>query len=239
MNAPSDLRYAVHELLGIHLSPQQIESFDWYARELIDWNKRFNLTAITDAQGIEVKHFLDSLTCMLVMGPRATGSMVDVGTGAGFPSLPIKIVNPRLNVTLVESVGKKTSFCRHVVRRLGLKGVDVLHARAEQIGKLEAYREKFDWGVARAVAGLSSLAEYLLPLLRVGGWAIMQKGETGPAEVHQAEEALRMLGGRFDQMIPLELPRIVETRYLIAIEKVAATPPKYPRRAGMPTKRPL
>lgn len=239
MTATGRLQNAVHELLGIRLSAQQVKSFEWYARELMDWNARFNLTAITDPQGIEVKHFLDSLTCLLVMGPRATGDMVDVGTGAGFPGIPIKIVNPRIHVTLVESVGKKVEFCRHVAQSLGLKGLEVVQARAEDIGVRKPYREKYDWGVARAVAGLSPLAEYLLPLLRIGGWAIMQKGETGPAEVQRAEEALRILGGRFDQMIPLELPQVVETRYLIVIEKVAATPPKYPRRAGMPTKRPL
>ncbi len=142
-------------------------------------------------------------------------------------------------MTLVESVGKKADFCRHVVQSLGLTGIEVLHARAEEVGQSEGHRQEYRWALARAVAEMAALVEYLLPLLCIGGQAILQKGEMGPIEVNAAEDALRILGGQFKQMIPLELPGVVEPRYLIVVEKIAATPSKYPRRSGVPTKRPL
>lgn len=239
MTSRVGLPLAVRSMLGINMTAHQEDAFAWYASELVAWNQRVNLTAITDLQSIEVKHFLDSLTCMLVMGARPVGRVVDVGTGAGFPGLPLKIINPQLRMTLIESVGKKAAFCRHVVQSLGLEGVEVLHSRAERVGHLEGHRQVYDWALARAVAEMAALVEYLLPLLSIGGQAIIQKGETGPAEAHTAEGAIRILGGRFMQMIPLELPRVVEPRYLIVVEKIAATPSKYPRRPGVPTKRPL
>jgi 16S rRNA (guanine527-N7)-methyltransferase len=233
------LEHEARMLLGIQLSAGQLEAFAWYASELIAYNERYNLTAITDPQGIKAKHFLDSLTCLLVMGPTPTGKVIDVGTGAGFPGIPLKICCPQLQLTLVESIGKKLTFCRHVVDSLGLDGVSLVHDRAERVGHWPGYRQNYDWALARAVATMPALVEYLLPLLRVGGQAIIQKGETGPAEAHSADGALRILGGRVDQLIPLELPRVVETRYLVVVRKVAATPTKYPRRAGIPIKRPL
>jgi len=174
-----------------------------------------------------------------VLKPRPAERLVDIGTGAGFPGLPLKIVLPRLQVTLVEATGKKAEFCRHVVEGLGLEGITVVHARAEDVGQMPEHRAANDWAVARAVAAMPVLAEYLLPLVRLGGRAIAQKGETGPAEAHAAESALRLLGGRVQQLIPVELPRIPETRYLVVLEKTAATPPEYPRRAGMPARDPL
>jgi 16S rRNA (guanine527-N7)-methyltransferase len=144
-----------------------------------------------------------------------------------------------MKLTLVESIGKKIEFCRHVIQTLDLNGVELLHDRAENIGHADEHRQKYDWALARAVASMPVLVEYLLPLLHVGGKAVIQKGETGPVEAHAAEEALRILGGKLKQIIPLELPRVVEPRYLIVVEKSAATPPKYPRRVGIPAKRPL
>jgi len=226
-------------LLGLNLSVLQLKNFEWFASELAAWNQRFNLTAITDAQDIEIKHFLDSLTCLLAMLPKPFGKVVDVGTGAGFPGLPIKIIHPQVNLTLIESVGKKVEFCRHVVKSLGLKGVEVIHARVERVSHWPEHRQTYDWALARAVATTPVLIEYLLPLLRLGGRAVIQKGETGPAEVQAAEEALLILGGQIDQIIPLELPMVVETRYMIVVDKVAAAPEKYPRRPGIPAKRPL
>ncbi len=226
-------------LLGLKFGPQQLGSFDWYASELVEWDRRFNLTAITDSQGIEVKHFLDSLTCLQAMGPGPTGRVIDVGTGAGFPGIPLKIACPRLELTLVESIGKKVEFCRHVVRSLGLERVEIVHDRVERVGHQSEHRGVYDWALARAVASMPVLAEYLLPLLKLNGRAIIQKGETGPAEVHTAEGALRILGGRVDQLIPIELPTVVECRYLVVVIKNAATPDKYPRRPGIPAKRPL
>ncbi|UCF61355.1 MAG: 16S rRNA (guanine(527)-N(7))-methyltransferase RsmG [Anaerolineaceae bacterium] len=226
-------------LLGLQLTHRQLEAFDWYASELVEWDRRFNLTAVTDSQGIEVKHFLDSLTCLQAMGPRPAGRVVDVGTGGGFPGLPLKIVFPRLELTLVESIGKKVEFCRHVVRSLRLEGVEIVHDRVERVGHQPEHRGVYDWALARAVATMPVLVEYLLPLLKLGGRVVVQKGETGPAEVHTAEGALRILGGRVDQLIPIELPTVVECRYLVVVDKIAATPEKYPRRPGIPAKRPL
>jgi 16S rRNA (guanine527-N7)-methyltransferase len=221
------------------LNEHHLESFKIYASELIEWNERFNLTAITDPIDIEVKHFLDSLTCLRGIGLRPEGKLIDIGSGAGFPGLPLKITCPSLKVTLVESIGKKVEFCRHIVERLRLEAVEVFHDRAERLGHQDVHRQTYDWAVARAVAALPVLAEYDLPFLRLGGRAIIMKGETGPAEAHTAEGALQILGGRVAQLIPLELPQIVETRYLVLIDKVAATPVKYPRRPGIPEKRPL
>ena len=226
-------------LVGLSLTRAQLLAFERYAAELIAWNERFNLTAITDPESIESKHFLDSLSCLLVMGPRPGGRVIDVGTGAGFPGLPLKIAQPQLRLTLVESTGKKADFCQHVVSLLGLEGVEVVHARAEEVGHRPAHREAYDWALARAVAGLPVLVEYLLPFLRLGGKAIAQKGETGPAEAQGAERALSLLGGRINQVVPLELPGVAEPRFLVVMEKAALTPADYPRRAGVPSKRPL
>jgi 16S rRNA (guanine527-N7)-methyltransferase len=165
--------------------------------------------------------------------------VVDVGTGAGFPGLPLKIVLPRIRLTLVEATGKKADFCRHMVEVLGLDRVEVIHARAEEIGHRPEHREAYDWALARAVAVLPVLVEYLLPLLRIGGRAIAQKGEAGPAEAQAAEPALRLVGGRIRQVIPVELPGVAEPRFLVVMEKAARTPEGYPRRAGVPAKKPL
>jgi 16S rRNA (guanine527-N7)-methyltransferase len=205
----------------------------------MDWNERFNLTAITAPNEIEIKHFLDSLTCLLAMGKNPAGRLVDVGSGAGFPGLPLKIAVPSLQVTLVESVGKKANFCQHVVDELELGEIEVVNARAEEIGQDAAYRGANDWAVARAVAAMPVLVEYVLPLLKLGGKAVIQKGETGPAETHSAEAAIQILGGKVEGIRRLDLPRVVEARFLIVVAKVVATPEKYPRRPGMPAKRPL
>jgi 16S rRNA (guanine527-N7)-methyltransferase len=230
---------AAAAMLDLRLSARQRANFQTYAEELARWSRRFNLSAITDPYGIEIKHFLDSLTCLRVLGLACSGRLVDIGSGAGFPGLPLKIACPKLEVTLVEATGKKAEFCRHVIECLSLGGIDVEHARAEDFGRVAGRRQSYDWAVARAVAPLPTLTEYLLPMLKIGGRAVAQKGETGPSEAHEADEALRILGGRVSQLIPIELPGVAETRYLVVIDKLAATPAKYPRRAGMPLKRPL
>jgi len=225
--------------LGLRLSRTQLSALSLYERELVDWNTRFNLTAIRDPQEIHIKHFLDSLTCLLALRDSGSDRLVDVGTGAGFPGIPLKIIYPKMQVTLVESVGKKAEFCRHVVNILELRGVEVVQERAEALGQNPAYREQYDWAVARAVAILPVLAEYLLPLVRVGGGMLAMKGESGPVEAHSAERALRVLGGHLRQLLPVTLPGVAEERYLVVIDKVAATPPAYPRKVGIPAKRPL
>ena len=229
----------VHRQLGLRLTHAQHSALALYERELLDWNTHFNLTAIRDPQEIYIKHFLDSLTCLLAMREPLPGKLIDIGTGAGFPGIPLKIIVPKMQLTLVESVGKKAEFCRHVVKILDLQGVDVVQERVEVLGQQVNYRERYDWAVARAVAILPVLAEYLLPLVRVGGGMLAMKGESGPAEAHLAEHALRVLGGHLRQLTPVTLPGVAEERYLVIIDKVAATPSSYPRKVGVPSKRPL
>lgn len=234
-----ELVHHAQNQLGIHLSRAQVSALSLYERELIDWNTRFNLTAIRDPHEIHIKHFLDSLTCLLVMRDSSIERLIDVGSGAGFPGIPLKIVYPKMHLTLVESVGKKAEFCKHVVKMLDLHRVEVIQERAETLGQNPVYREQYDWAVARAVAILPVLSEYLLPLVRVGGRMLAMKGESGPAEAHSSERALRVLGGHLRQLVPVTLPGVAEERYLVVIDKVAAVPPKYPRKIGMPAKRPL
>ena len=229
----------LRSLVGIQLTMRQLAAFKKYEDVLLEWNKNINLTAIRDGEGIRNKHFLDSLTCMLAWRDRPPERLIDIGTGAGFPGIPLKIIMPRLQLTLVESVGKKLEFCRHMVEVLGLENVTCLQARAEELGLAREHREKYDWAVARAVANLPVLAEYLLPLVRVGGGMLAQKGETGPAEAHKADHAIHVLGGRIKQLIPVLLPGVTEERFLVVVDKVSATPPGYPRRVGLPAKRPI
>ncbi len=227
-------------LVRVQLTPTQVQQFRRYAAELAEWNERVNLTAITDPAAIEVRHFVDSLSCLLVMKPRqGSPRVVDVGTGAGFPGLPLKIAWPELQLTLVEATGKKVAFLRHIVDTLGLKGVVLINDRVESVGQMPDHRESYDWALARAVAGMRTLAEYLLPLAKIGGHVLAQKGESAPQEVREAEAAIHLLGGRLVRLTTVDLPTVVETHYLIDIEKVAATPPKYPRRPGVPSRQPL
>jgi 16S rRNA (guanine527-N7)-methyltransferase len=233
------LKQDIQNVIGIKLTTRQVAALEKYELELLSWNEKFNLTAIRDVEGIRAKHFLDSLTCLLAFRDNPPNRLIDIGTGAGFPGIPLKIVLPNLQLSLVESVGKKADFCRHIVQTLGLEKVDVLQSRAEELGQIPAHREKYDWAVARAVAGLPALVEYLLPLVRIGGSVLAQKGESGPAEAQSSERAMRLLGGHLRQVRQLALPGIVEDRYLIIIDKVAATPRQYPRRPGVPAKTPL
>jgi len=228
------------QILGLQLTPEQLIAFERYKKELIEWNNRFNLTAIRDESGIEIKHFLDSLTCILAFeSGNPPRSLIDVGTGAGFPGIPLKLIYPHLRLTLVESIQKKAGFCQHVVETLGLRQVTVLAERAEEVGQDSKHREAYDVATARAVAPMPTLVEYLLPLVRVGGMVVMQKGENAPAETQQSEKAIARLGGRLRKIIPISLPLVVEDRYLVVLDKVAQTPSAYPRRTGVPAKQPL
>jgi 16S rRNA (guanine527-N7)-methyltransferase len=236
------LAQAVKHLLNLELTPAQINSFRLYAQELAAWNEKFNLTAIKEPKDVEIKHFADSLSCLLAIRNTQHGlRIVDVGSGAGFPGVPLKIVCPDAKITLVESVGKKAKFLNHLVEKLELKNITVIQSRAEEIGHLAEHRERYDWAVARAVAVMPILLEYLLPLVKIGGKVLAQKGETAPAEAQakDAEKAARILGGTLDQIKQVELPTIVEPRYLVIFNKTAATPNRYPRRAGTPTKEPI
>ncbi|MCD6345272.1 MAG: 16S rRNA (guanine(527)-N(7))-methyltransferase RsmG [Anaerolineae bacterium] len=237
-----DLLIAGAKELRITLTPEHLAAFHVAYEELVSWNQKFNLTAITDYEGVQVRHFLDSLSCLSAMENRerlTNQRVIDVGAGAGFPGIPLKIVRPGIRLTLLEATEKKVNFLRHLIQRLGLRGVTVLRGRAEELGQATAHRERYDWAVARAVAEMPILAEYLLPLVKIGGRALAQKGEHAPAEVHRAEHAITQLGGHVRRLMPVELHGLAETRYLVLVDKVAVTADQYPRRPGIPSKRPL
>ena len=226
-------------LFNVHLTGRHILALATFERELMDWNQKFNLTAIRDVESIRTKHFLDSFSCVQAWKASPPLRLVDVGTGAVFPGIPLKILYPSMQLTLVESVGKKAKFCQHIVEVLGLENVKVIHARAEDLGQKMEHREVYDWAVARAVANLNVLSEYLLPLVKIGGTVLAQKGESGPVEAQSAEKAMKLLGGKLKKLIPVNLPGVADDRYLVLVDKVAATPPKYPRSAGVAAKMPL
>jgi 16S rRNA (guanine527-N7)-methyltransferase len=230
---------AAQKLFHIKITGLQVMSLITYEKELLAWNQKFNLTAIRDVESIRTKHFLDSFSCVLAWKARPPDRLIDVGTGAGFPGIPLKILYPNMELALVESVGKKAAFCEHIVNVLGLEDVEVIHARAEDIGQDTNLREEYDWAVARAVANLNVLSEYLIPLVKVGGHMLAQKGENAPTEAQSAEKAIEILGGKLEQLIPVNLPGVVDDRYLVVVEKIAATPPNYPRKPGVPAKQPL
>jgi 16S rRNA (guanine527-N7)-methyltransferase len=223
--------------LGIDLSPDQIDRFSRYADRLIEWNARFNLTAITEPREIVIKHFLDSLSATRSVPPAAR--VIDVGAGAGFPGLPIKIAWPAISLTLLEATRKKCEFLRAMIGELHLTNVFVVNARAEDAAHDPAHRESYDVAMARAVAEMPTLLEYLLPFVRIGGVAVAQKSKEAVNDVQHAEFAMTALGGRLKDIVSVRMPKLNEARYLVVIEKTAATPEKYPRRAGMPAKKPL
>lgn len=228
-----------HQLTGLQLSPRQFAALERYRQLLLEWNSVHNLTAIREPDEMRVKHFLDSISLALVLRSKTPERVVDVGTGAGFPGLVIKILYPQTQLTLVESISKKLEFCQLVVQALEMEGVTFLAERAEKVGHDPRHRESYDLAVARAVANLPVLAEYLLPLVRRGGLMIAMKGESAPAEAHSAEHAIQLLGGHLRRLLPVTLPGVVEQRYLVLIDKQAPTPDGYPRRTGIPNKRPL
>lgn len=223
--------------LGIDLSPEQIDRFSHYADRLIEWNARFNLTAITEPRQIVIKHFLDSLSAARSVPPASR--VIDVGAGAGFPGLPIKIARSDISLTLLETTSKKCKFLQAVVDELGLQNVWVVNERAEAAARGSAHRESYDVAIARAVAEMPTLLEYLLPFVRIGGVAVAQKSKEAVNDVQHAEFAMTALGGRLKDIVSVRVPELNEARYLVVIEKASATPGKYPRRAGMPAKRPL
>lgn len=224
--------------LGIRLTPREVELFQRYGRELAVWNRRINLSAISDAEGVLRKHFLDSLAILPYL-PEQAENLADVGSGAGFPGVPLKIARAELEVVLLESVGKKTEFLRHVVRALELSGVTVRQERAEAAGRDPALREAFAVVTGRAVAPLPVLAELALPLVRVGGVFLAPKGPAVQDELKAATRALAVLGGEVESVKEFELPYEAGRRSLVLVRKVAPTPAAYPRPAGRPAKRPL
>ncbi|MCP4361975.1 MAG: 16S rRNA (guanine(527)-N(7))-methyltransferase RsmG [Chloroflexi bacterium] len=224
---------------NLQLTGQQQTQFSMYLALLLEWNGRMNLTAVRKPEAIEQRHFLDALSCMTVMGDLNGRALIDVGTGAGFPGLPLKVAFPESKMTLVESVAKKCRFLEAVVSELGLSDVQVITERVELIGQQAAHRARYDWAVARGLAEMRVLAEYLLPLCRVGGTVLAQKGESAAGETVAAANAIHLLGGGKPTLYPVQIPGTTQTHHLVTVPKIANTPDKYPRRVGLPTKRPL
>jgi 16S rRNA (guanine527-N7)-methyltransferase len=230
--------------LGVELTAQQQAAFELYYEQLVEWNEKFNLTAITGYEEVQTRHFLDSLSCLLAEEVRRalgqTGArVIDVGSGAGFPGIPLKLLYPHVQLTLLEATGKKVIFLKHLVRQLGLEQAEAIHARAEELGRDPSHRESYDLALVRAVAELAVAAEYALPLCRVGGWAVALKGEAGEAEAQAARPAIALLGGGQSRLVPVDLPGLPGERCLVIIQKDRPTPPAYPRRPGLPARRRL
>ena len=230
--------------LGLRLTAAQQAAFQLYYEDLVAWNQRFNLTAITEYEQVQIRHFLDSLSCLLAEETRQAlnqpqSRLLDVGTGAGFPGIPLKLVCPDARLTLLEATGKKVGFLEHVVAHLNLQQVTVIKGRAEELAHEPAHREQYNLVLARAVAELPVVVEYTLPFCRLGGWVVAQKGEAGAAEAWTARRAITLLGGELRRVAPVELPGLPEDRSLVIIQKTTPTPETFPRRPGIPSKRPL
>ncbi|MET1248391.1 MULTISPECIES: 16S rRNA (guanine(527)-N(7))-methyltransferase RsmG [Sporolactobacillus] len=224
---------------NIHLSETQSRQFQLYYEMLIEWNNKMNLTAITDQKEVIIKHFFDSLTPCFYFSLQGTQTLCDVGSGAGFPGIPMKILFPKLKLTIVDSLKKRLTFLQAVVDQLGLDDVTLCHDRAEDFARRADIRESFDLVTARAVAKLSVLSEYCLPLVHLGGSFIALKGSNADTEVEQARDAIAQLGGKLIRTISLDLPENSGKRSLVRIDKTAPTPRKYPRKPGVPMKNPL
>jgi 16S rRNA (guanine527-N7)-methyltransferase len=222
--------------LGIQLSDKQIEQFSVYADLLIEWNEKVNLTSITDPEEIVVKHFIDSLTLNeFVQGQ----SLADIGTGAGFPGVPLKILRPELEIYLVDSLAKRLDFLKVVIDSLNLKGVETVHSRAEDFGRNSKYRDRFDRVTSRAVARLPILLEYAVPILKCNGYFLAAKGSLADEEVNESQKALKILGAEIKNIARFNLGQEAENRAIVVIEKMTQTPKEYPRKAGTPSKKPL
>lgn len=224
--------------LHINLSDEQADAFVKYYEMLVLWNKKINLTSITDFHEVVLKHFVDSLSIVYIFDMNTDAALVDMGTGAGFPGIPLKIAFPRLKVTLVDSLSKRINFLNHVINELNLKDITAIHARAEEYGNSK-YRETFDLCVTRAVSNLSVISEYCLPLIKCGGYFIPYKANNVEEEIFKYEMAVEEFGGAIDDVAIFDLPDSELTRSLILIYKDTSTPKKYPRKNGIPIKRPI
>ncbi|MFW3505122.1 MULTISPECIES: 16S rRNA (guanine(527)-N(7))-methyltransferase RsmG [Aerococcus] len=225
---------------GIHLNDQQMTQFNRYFELLVEWNKKINLTAITELEEVYLKHFYDSLTVAMHVDMDDQGyRLVDVGSGAGFPSIPLKIAFPNLDITIVDSLNKRINFINEVVNELGLEGVHAYHDRAETFGQNPQFRGQFDFATARAVARLNLLAEFCLPLVKKDGQFLAMKAQQSDDEIEEAKYAIAVLGGKFAEDIQFDLPAEAGERHILRIEKPKETPNKYPRKPGKPAKSPL
>ena len=225
--------------LGIFLSEEQLTKFIKYYELLIEKNRVMNLTAITDFREVIQKHFLDSLSLIKVLEEKPNGRILDIGTGAGFPGIPIKIAFPDCSVTLVDSVNKKIGFIQEVVSKLSLHNVEAIHGRVEDLGHDVSHREQYDLVVSRAVASLPALVEYCLPFVRIGGAFLSYKSVKVDEELLAGKKAIQILGGRLEKDVRFQLPGTEIERAFLLIEKEKPCPNKYPRKAGMPTRTPI
>lgn len=225
--------------IGIDISGEQLEEFEKYYIEMMIWNEKCNLTAITEENEVIIKHFYDSLLVMLFKEWNGKGRLLDIGTGAGLPGLPIKIMNTDIHITLMDSLNKRIKFLEHIIQILKLTGIEAIHARAEEMGQEDKWRERYDIVVSRAVARMPVLLEYCLPFVKIGGYFIAYKGPDAEEEIAAAKKALEILGGKIKEIKKHELPEGGGKRSLILIEKTYQTPKTYPRKAGTPEKKPL
>ncbi|MFT8323973.1 16S rRNA (guanine(527)-N(7))-methyltransferase RsmG [Oenococcus sicerae] len=230
---------AILKTEGLPISEKNLESFQKYLDFLLEYNQKVNLTAITDPSDVWLKHFYDSLTPLLYLPSTIKKvSLIDIGSGAGFPGIPLRIIDSRLQLTLLDSLQKRISFLDQLIEKLALKNVETVHGRAEDFGKNPNYREKFDFAIARAVSNTNTLLELLLPFVKVGGKAILMKSTHHENEIFDASKALEELGGRVAQTFSFELPN-GDPRVLITIDKIKPTKNRYPRKAGTPLKSPI
>ena len=223
--------------INIEISDEQISKFYEYMKLLLEWNEKINLTAITEEKDIILKHFVDSLTIFKYVGENK--KIVDIGTGAGFPSVPLAIMNPNSQFTLVDSLNKRINFLNEVKDKINLDNIFNIHSRAEEIGQNKFYREQFDVAVSRAVANMTVLTEYLLPMIKVGGIVVCMKGSQIDEELDNAKFAINELGGKILKCDEFTLPKTDMNRNVVIIEKLKCTPKRYPRKAGVPSKEPL
>ena len=223
--------------IQLNVNDEVLNKFWVYMTNLLEWNEKINLTAITDEDDIILKHFIDSLTILEYIPEKS--NVIDVGTGAGFPGIPLKIVREDINMTLMDSLNKRITFLNEIINKLGLKKINAIHSRAEELAKIPEHREKYDIAVSRAVANLSTLSEYMIPFVKVGGKCICMKGSNIEEELKTAKNAIKELGGEIEKVINFKLPDSDNERNIIIIKKVRNTKSKYPRKAGMPSKEPL
>lgn len=225
------------ENINLEISLEDANKFYKYMELLLEWNKKINLTAITEENEVIIKHFIDSLTIYKYLNEAK--SIIDVGTGAGFPGIPIKILNKEIDITLMDSLNKRINFLNEVVKNLNLERISCIHSRAEELGRDKKFREKYDVAVSRAVANMSTLVEYLLPFVKVGGMCICMKGSSIDEELKESEKAIKMIGGKVEKVEKIILPNSDYERNIVIIRKINNTNSKFPRKAGIPKKEPI
>ena len=225
------------KLIGIEITENQAEKFYTYMCLLLEWNEKINLTAITDPIEVIIKHFIDSITISKEI--EKCKKVLDIGTGAGFPGIPLKIIRPDISVTLLDSLNKRVTFLNVVIEALELGNIEAVHGRTEELGKNKKYREQYDYATSRAVANLAVLSEYMLPMVKIGGKCICMKGANVEEEILEAKKAIQILGGKIEKVDEFLLADTDMKRNIIVIKKENSTPGKYPRKAGTPAKEPL